>query len=253
METVEKTQMELQTAEVSLDPRTRMMACLGKTEADTEKTEHDPGMMQSTEGHQEIPKREVAVMPAGPPRKWRGVRNLAAERRQKRKEGTRGNHGSRRKSAAACRKVSRRAKMTWRKRNHVTRNDTQINYGRRKRLNVTGRKTTRRATVAWHNENVVRKDCARDQAKRGTPKRRKYGGLWNFPECNNGIRDQGIKQELHSRKRIKDLGDRLPLCPRNERTFGGIYRKTIGLDTVKRAVWISSGMRKIKDWTLWTG
>jgi hypothetical protein len=34
----------------------RMMACLGKTEADTGKTELDPGMMQSTEEHQEIPK-----------------------------------------------------------------------------------------------------------------------------------------------------------------------------------------------------
>jgi hypothetical protein len=30
----------------------RMMACLGKMEADTEKTEPDPGMMQSTEEHQ---------------------------------------------------------------------------------------------------------------------------------------------------------------------------------------------------------
>jgi hypothetical protein len=45
----------------------------------------------------------------------------------------------------------------------------------------------------------------------------------------------------------------LPLCPRNERTFSGIYRKTIGLEIVKRAVRISSGMLKIKDWTLWRG
>jgi hypothetical protein len=41
----------------------RMMACLGKTEADTEKTEPDPGMMQFTEEHQEIPKGVAAVMP----------------------------------------------------------------------------------------------------------------------------------------------------------------------------------------------
>jgi hypothetical protein len=47
----------------------RKMACLGKTEADTEKTEPDPGMMQSTEEHQEIPKGEAAVMPVGEPRK----------------------------------------------------------------------------------------------------------------------------------------------------------------------------------------
>jgi hypothetical protein len=144
--------------------------------------------------------------------------------------------------------------VAWRKRNLVRRIETQINYGPWKRLTVTDSKTTSRATVAWHSENVVRKGCARDQAKRGTPKRRKDGeGLWKFPECNNGIKDQGIKQKLHSRKRIKDLGDRLPLCLRNERTFSRIYRKTIGLEIVKRAVRISSGMRKIKDWTLWRG
>jgi hypothetical protein len=94
----------------------RMMACLGKTEADTEKTEPDPGLMQSTEEHQEIPKEEAAVMPVGEPRKRRKVCNLAAEHRQKRKERTRENRGSWRKSAAACRKASRRAKVAWRKR-----------------------------------------------------------------------------------------------------------------------------------------
>jgi hypothetical protein len=59
----------------------RMMACFGKTEADTKQTEPDPGMMQPTEGHQEIPKGEAAVKPVGEPRKRRRVRNLAAERR----------------------------------------------------------------------------------------------------------------------------------------------------------------------------
>jgi hypothetical protein len=93
----------------------RMMACLGKTEADTEKTEPDPGMMQSTEEHQKIPKKEASVMPVGEPRNRCRVRSLAAERRQKREERTQGNRGSRRKSASACRKVSRRAKVAWHK------------------------------------------------------------------------------------------------------------------------------------------
>jgi hypothetical protein len=62
----------------------RMMARLGKTEADTEKTEPDPGMMQSTEEHQEIPKEEAAVMPIGELRKCCRVCNLAYERCQKR-------------------------------------------------------------------------------------------------------------------------------------------------------------------------
>jgi hypothetical protein len=66
----------------------RTMACPGKTEADTEKTEPDPGMMQSTEEHQEIPKGEAAMMPVGEPRKRRRVQSLAAERHQKWKERT---------------------------------------------------------------------------------------------------------------------------------------------------------------------
>jgi hypothetical protein len=102
-------------------------------------------MMQSTEGHQEIPKEEATVMPVGEP---------AAERRQKRKERTRGNRGYRKKSTAACRKVSRRAKVAWRKRNFVRKIRIQENWEPWKRLTATGRKTTSCATVAWHSENV---------------------------------------------------------------------------------------------------
>jgi hypothetical protein len=75
----------------------RMMACLGKTEANTEKTEPDPGVMQSVEEHQEIPEGDAAVMPVGELKKGRRVCNLVAECRQKRKESTRGYRGSRRK------------------------------------------------------------------------------------------------------------------------------------------------------------
>jgi hypothetical protein len=39
----------------------RMIACLGQTDANTEKT--DPGMMQSAEEHQDVPSEDVAVMP----------------------------------------------------------------------------------------------------------------------------------------------------------------------------------------------
>jgi hypothetical protein len=45
----------------------RMMACLGQTEANTEKI--DPGMMQSIEEHQDVPNEDVAMMPVGEPRK----------------------------------------------------------------------------------------------------------------------------------------------------------------------------------------
>jgi hypothetical protein len=117
------------------------------------------------------------------------------------------------------------------------------------------RKTTIRATVAWSRENVVRKDSMRGQAKRGTPKRRKDGEtLWKYPECNNDIRDRGLNQKLHSRKRIKDPGYRLPLCPRNERTFSWTYRKTIdSVNIEKEKAGSYAASRKNEDWTLWRG
>jgi hypothetical protein len=87
-------------------------ACNGATE-----TKPYPEMMQSVEEHQDIHKEDVAVMPVGEPRKRRRVCNLASERSQKKKKRTRGKSGSRRKYAAAGRKVSRRAKLAWRKRN----------------------------------------------------------------------------------------------------------------------------------------
>jgi hypothetical protein len=126
----------------------RMMACLGKTEADTEKTEPNPGMMQSTEEHQEIPKGEAAVMPVGEPRKRRRVRSLATERRQKQKERTRENCGSRRKSAATCRKVSHCARVAWHRKSVVRNIGTQENCGPPKEFAAAGVRATRCAKVA---------------------------------------------------------------------------------------------------------
>jgi hypothetical protein len=154
----------------------RTMACLAKTETDTEKTEPDPGMMQSTEEHQEIPKGEATVMPVGEPRKRRRVWSLAAEHCQKQKERTRGNRGHRKKLAAACRKVSCRAKVAWRKRNLIRKIRIQDNCELWKRWTVTGRKTTSRATMAWCSENVIRKNWIRNQAKTGNPEMTKRWG-----------------------------------------------------------------------------
>jgi hypothetical protein len=64
-----------------------------------------------------LSKGEAALMPVGEPKKQRRVCNLASKRRQKRKERTRGYRGSRRKLTAVCKRVSRRAKVAWRKRN----------------------------------------------------------------------------------------------------------------------------------------
>jgi hypothetical protein len=96
------------------DGRKETTVCNEATE-----TKLDPGLEQSIEERQNIPKDEAAVIPVGEPRKRRRVCNLAAERHQKRKERNRKNRGSKRKSAAACRNVSHRAKIAGRKRKLV--------------------------------------------------------------------------------------------------------------------------------------
>jgi hypothetical protein len=108
----------------------RIMAPLGKAGATDFKA--NPKQMESVTEQQDTSKEEVAVMPVGEPWNRRRVRNLAAERRQKIRERTRGNRGYRRESAAACRKVSRRAKVAWRKRNLFRNVQTQSNCGPRK-------------------------------------------------------------------------------------------------------------------------
>jgi hypothetical protein len=111
-------------------------------------TKLNPGLMQSIEEHQKIPTEEAAVMPVGEPRKRRRACNLAAERRQKRKERTRGNRGSRSRLAAACRNVSRLAKVPWRKRNLFRKIQILEKSGRRKEFASTRIRTTRCAKVA---------------------------------------------------------------------------------------------------------
>jgi hypothetical protein len=77
---------------------------------------------------------------------------------------------------------------------------------------------------------------------------------WIGSECNNGIKDRGLKQKLQGIKQIKDQGGRLLLCPRNERTSSWTYRKTIDrVKIAKQKAGCYAASRKIKDWTLWRG
>jgi hypothetical protein len=113
-------------------------------------------MIQSTEKHKEIPKEDAAVIPVGEPRKRRRVRNLAAERRQKMKERTREISESRRKLTAACRKVSRREEVAWRKMNLFRNVRTLEKCGLRKEFAAARIRTTRCAKVARRNDAVMK-------------------------------------------------------------------------------------------------
>jgi hypothetical protein len=139
----------------------RIMACLRKTEAHTEKTEPDPGMMQSVEEHQEIPKEEAASMPVGGLRKWRRDRNLAAGRHQKPKGRIQASCESRSRLTIAGKKMTRRATVAWHKRNVFRKIETQRICGPLKRLTAAGINMTCHARVAWRRENFIKKDCTR--------------------------------------------------------------------------------------------
>jgi hypothetical protein len=134
-----------------------LRTCQSETVASQEatKTEPDLGKMQSVEEYQEIPMEDAAVMPVGGLRKRRRDRKLAAGRRQKPNRRIQANCESKRRSAAACRKVSRRARVAWRKRNVFRRFETQINYGPRKRLTVTGRKTTSQLPIRTPSQSLI--------------------------------------------------------------------------------------------------
>jgi hypothetical protein len=123
-------------------------------------TKPDPRMKQSVEEHQEIPKEDAALMRVGEPRKRLRVYNLAAERRQKAKERTRRNRGTRRNPAAAYRKVSRRAKIAWRKRKLVRRMGAQENYGPRKEFSPTGTSLEISGPGPRLTEGLGRRGCA---------------------------------------------------------------------------------------------
>jgi hypothetical protein len=95
-----------------------LMASLGLAETNIEKTVHGAEMTQSVEEHQDIPTEDAAVAkPANEQRKWHRSQKSTAGRRREPKELTRGNCGSRRKLAAACRKVPHHATVSWLKGN----------------------------------------------------------------------------------------------------------------------------------------
>jgi hypothetical protein len=114
-------QQEISNKEVAIHSlragRSKIAASQEATEANTEKTEPDRGMMQSIAEHQVTPKEAAIVKWVKGWKKQHRGRKPAAGRRRGPKEMTRGDYGSGRKLAAACRKVSSCATAAWRKMN----------------------------------------------------------------------------------------------------------------------------------------
>jgi hypothetical protein len=104
----------------------RMTACLGKTEA----TDLEANLGEIQSEAVQVTKEEAAVKSSGALKKWHSGRHLAAQCCQEAKERTRGNCGSRRKVAAAGRRVTRYAGVARRKGNVVGKNRTRDNVVR---------------------------------------------------------------------------------------------------------------------------
>jgi hypothetical protein len=205
-------------------------------------------MMQSIEEHQEIPKEDAAVMLVRELRKWRSVCNLAAERRQKGKERTQGNRGSRRKSAAACRKVSRRAKVAWQKRNLFKNVQTQRNCGSWKKLTLTSIRMTCCAKMAPHKERshegpLVKQGRQKKQTRNKFTSGTRKG--WTFRKRR--------RVDLEGSTGVNDPNTRRHWRLKNEKTAGRIFEKSFRLQIAKREDGSSVSSLKITDWTLWWG
>jgi hypothetical protein len=263
---------------------TNMKADLAKMKANREKIQAemeamrdkrmDPGKMQIQEEHQEFPKENSVVKPVKGRKKRHRDGKPAAGRRGEPNDLTRGDCGSE-KLAAACKKITCCATVAWRKRNVLRKIVTQGNCEPRSTLTAARIMMTRHARMAWHKEKFVRKDCTTDNAEQETPKRLNDGKILRKGlVCNNGIRDQGLREQLRGRMRISDQCGRQPPYLRKEKTTtNGIkwcnagQRSHLGSEgtinkklyeifrgrIAKQIVGTPSGLRKIRKWTLWRG
>jgi hypothetical protein len=138
--------------------------------------------------------------------------------------------------------------------------------GPRKELPAASCRRMTRSTKVARRRGQDHKICDQGNVVQETRKGRTFEERrWNGPECNNGIRDRGWRQQLRGSKRMKDLGGRRPLCLRKERaTRNGIggwssgrLKKTVSEifrgKIARQVVGTSSGLRRMMDWALWRG
>jgi hypothetical protein len=155
--------------------------------------------------------------------------------------------------AAACRKVSRHARVAWRKRKVFRKSWINGNCEPRKEVTTAGRKITR---CAGQKHKVQNKDDVSPKTpKGGTYEKR----LWRSPECKKGIRRRDIEEPLHLREGRKTInsngGWSKRQRPRLESMGNSIevFGKTIGLQFGKLADGSSVVLWKMRNWTLWRG
>jgi hypothetical protein len=163
------------------------------------------------------------------------------------------------KSAADCRKVSRCAKVAWRKKEPL-----QECSDPKKMLTAEGigchtQECAQPCKSGMVQEQQTRKECTRANVVQEIQRGRTFRRIHQHePEYSNGIRHRGVEEQIHlrkGRKTAKSIGGRGRHQPRLESMGNGnkVFRKTTGMEFVKRENWTSSGLQRIKDCILWRG
>jgi hypothetical protein len=166
--------------------RKETVSCQVTTEPCLDSKELNPEDRKSEVEHRDVPKEDAIVISVKGRKKRQRDGHQAAGRRVEPKELTRGDCGSQRKLAAACRKVSRRVAVARSRRNIFGKLRAQGNCGPRKELAAAGREVTRCAEVARRKgrglqgrshegpsvEQGRRKNQTRNKFARGTRKGR---------------------------------------------------------------------------------
>jgi hypothetical protein len=145
----------------------------------------------------------------------------------------------------AGRKITRRATVAWSRKNAVRRIGTQENCGLHKELDAVGIRATRCAKVARGRENGLQRKGKDDITPR-TQKGRTEENRRLSPECKNGVRYRGLRQQFQGKIGVNDPRTRWQLRLMSERTTSEFARKAFGLEFVKRANGTCNGLRKIR-------
>jgi hypothetical protein len=204
------------------DNRKETTVCQDAMESNPEKMGPNPEeMMQSLEGHQEVPKEDATVAkPVNERRKRHRGQKLTAGQCGEPKDLTQRNCGSRRKLAAACRKkVSCHATVAWQKRKLFRKIGTQENFGPRKEL-----------TAAGMRKCLEGNDDIRNRDVKEPPNLRKERGM------TNGIKGWRARQRSY-------LG-------RGGMLRVNLYEILRGM-LIKQIVGTPSRLQEMKEWTLW--
>jgi hypothetical protein len=174
--------------------------------------------MRSVAEHQVALKEHAVVKVVKGRKKRHRCRKPAAGRRGRSKEITRSDCGSGNRLAAACRKVSSCATVAWHRKNAVRNIGTQENCGPGKEFAAAIIRTTRCAKVARGREHGLQRQRNDDIAPRTRKRRTEENRRVKGPECKNGVRYRGLRQQFQGKTGIKDPRTRWQLRLKKERT-----------------------------------